>query len=490
LSHVEALSSVEIVSLMRRFQKARLWVAGDLMLDEYLEGEVGRISPEAPVQVVKVARTFHRLGGAANVAHCLATLGAQVSLCGVVGDDAAGALLLSACLAAGIDVRGVRTVAGRPTTRKQRVLSQRQQLLRMDWESTEPIDAAVGAEGLAALCEGPAPDAIVISDYAKGFLSAGTLRGLIDEGRARGVPVLVDPKRSDYAAYRGATYITPNLKELREALGGTSVASELPELAAVARPLIASAELQGIVVTLGDRGLLAVPREGEPQLFQSVSREVYDVTGAGDAVIAVLALGLAAGAPLSTAARLANVAAGIVVGKVGTAVVEPDELVQALSPRAYDKVHTRASLAEQVAWWRLQGRRIVFTNGCFDLLHVGHLSLLRQAATHGDVLVVGINSDASVVRLKGPKRPLIPEHERAALLAGLDCVGAVVAFDEDTPLELLQEVRPHVLVKGADYRVDQVVGRELVESLGGKVVLVPLVAEHSTSALVERIRAG
>lgn len=478
------------VDLLRRFRSSCLWVAGDLMLDEYLEGEVLRISPEAPVQVVKVGRAFHRLGGAANVARSAAALGAEVHLAGVVGDDAAGDALLAACKEAGIHTAAIARVPGRATVRKLRVLAQHQHLLRMDWDSTDPVDARTGADLLARLVaeSGNPPSAIVLSDYAKGFFGDATLRAFLDEAARRGVPALVDPKRYDYQAYRGATVITPNLRELHGLLGITG--DDPAALAERAAPLVEEMGLRALVVTLGDRGMLVIPREGRFEIVQAASREVFDVTGAGDTVIAVLALGLGAKASVPDAARLANTAAGIVVGKLGTASVSPDELARALSPRLGDKVIPRAALAEQVAWWRMQGRKVVFTNGCFDLLHVGHLSLLRQAGAHGDVLVVGLNSDASVARLKGDGRPLIPEDDRAAILAAVGCVDAVVIFDEDTPEALIAEVLPDVLVKGADYRLDQIIGREIVEARGGRVELVPVVAERSTSALVEKIRTS
>jgi D-beta-D-heptose 7-phosphate kinase/D-beta-D-heptose 1-phosphate adenosyltransferase len=460
------------------------------MLDEYVEGEVGRISPEAPVPVVRVRNESQRLGGAANVANSLAALGARVSLAGAIGEDSCGHALLALCQANGIGTEGVRTAGGRPTTRKLRVMSQRHQLVRMDWESTAILEDSIALDGVRGLGAGSAPVAIVISDYAKGFLTPRVLQSLIAEGRERGVPVIVDPKRPDYAAYRGATVLTPNLREFREAVGDAQLPPNPDALARAAEPLLASTGIGAFVITLGELGMVVV-RAGEPPAwFPAIRREVFDVTGAGDAVVTVLALSLAAGADLLSAARLANVAGSIAVSKVGAAVIRPDELLRAVTPASAEKVHELDSLGHQLDWWRTEGRRIVFTNGCFDVLHVGHLSLLRQAAAQGDVLVVGINSDASVGRLKGPERPLMPQAERAALLAGLDCVNAVAVFDEDTPLEMIRFVRPDVLVKGADYRIDQVVGRDLVEAAGGKVVLVPLVPDRSTSGIVARMKAS
>ncbi|MDP2308826.1 MAG: D-glycero-beta-D-manno-heptose 1-phosphate adenylyltransferase [Pseudomonadota bacterium] len=493
---------LHVAAVLSGFRNATVWVAGDLMLDEYIDGGVRRISPEAPVPVVDVRDTYHRLGGAANVAHCLAALGAKVRLCGVVGADPAGDTLLAACRAVGIDVGAVGQSETWSTVRKLRVLSQHQQLLRLDWERIVPVapEAAnaliarlVGSDGSHPDARPDAPpDAIVISDYAKGFLVPETIRALIDLGNALGVPVLVDPKNVDLGVYRGATVVTPNHRELEAAVGRPVVigGAEAGDLDAEhsGRTVLAQAGIRSMVVTLGDRGLLALPEEGGARAIQSASREVFDVTGAGDTVIAVLALCLAGGADLVTAAEIANAAAGVVVGKLGTAVVQLDELSRALRYRPTERVCSSEDLDRQLAFWRLQGKKVVFTNGCFDLLHTGHLSLLRFAASLGDVLVVGLNSDASVQRLKGAERPLTAAADRGALLAALECVDAVAVFDEDTPLRLIERVRPHVLVKGGDYEIDTVVGRAFVEATGGSVVLAPLVPDQSTTGIISRMR--
>ena len=482
----DALDPDELTRVLQGFRDAVVWVAGDLMLDEYAEGPVQRISPEAPVPVVEVRQTYARLGGAANVANCLVALGARVSLCGVVGADAAGDTLIAAARDAGIDTRAVGQGPAWSTTRKLRVLSHHQQLLRMDWERVAPVESAAAADLIARLRAGDRPDAIVISDYAKGFLTDDTLRGLIDLGRGLGVPVLVDPKRADLMAYRGATVITPNQREL-EAIVGLPVDDGGID---AARAWITNADLGALVITLGERGLVLLPKDGPAEAIRSTGREVFDVTGAGDTLIAVLALGLGVGADLHTAARLANAAAGVVVGKVGTAVVHLKELVLACTPRASDKVCGDDALAHKLALWKLQGKHVAFTNGCFDVLHAGHLSLLHFAASQADVLVVGVNRDESVRRLKGAARPVMPEGERAAMLAAFECVDAVVLFGEDTPLTLIERVLPHVLIKGADYRVDQVVGREVVEGHGGRVVLAPLLADRSTSRILRHLSDG
>jgi len=484
----DATLTHDLTAVVGRFSEINTWVAGDIMLDEYVIGDVGRISPEAPVPVVHVRERLSQLGGATNVARQIAALGSRVSLCGVIGQDTAGDAVLSACDDNGIDTRAVGRIEEGHTTHKIRVLGQGQQLVRLDWEENRPCPPEIAARLVARLEEGDSPDVVVLSDYAKGFLETGTIELLIGAARTHGVPVLVDPKKSDLAHYRGATIVKPNLRELEITAGRSLSAADDTTIAEIARRLADEAEIEAIVVTLGDRGVLMVPRRGEHSAIRARSRAVYDVTGAGDTVIAVLALGIAAGADLDDAARIANAAAGIAVGKVGATAVPAADLLSELAPRLTGKVMTRSGLAAQVEAWRLQGKRVVFTNGCFDLLHIGHISLLREAAQLGDVLVLAINSDDSVHRLKGDGRPLMPQAERAAILAALDCVDAVTVFEEDTPLETLEQVRPDILVKGQDYRLHEVVGRELVESAGGRVELVALRPDRSTSELIERIR--
>jgi D-beta-D-heptose 7-phosphate kinase/D-beta-D-heptose 1-phosphate adenosyltransferase len=473
--------------LLERYAGLRAWVVGDLMLDEYVAGEVSRISPEAPVQIVRVRDTEHRLGGAANVANQLATLGAHTRLAGVLGSDATGEEVLRLCARAGIDTRAVARAAQRCTTRKLRVLGHSQQLLRLDWEDTGSC-ASESAEMMATLRSLEAPDVLVLSDYAKGVLDESTLAALISTYRERGVPVVVDPKHRDFTRYRGATTLTPNLKELELAWGHPLDADDIEAITRAARTLSERAALQSMVVTLGSRGMLVVPAQGTAVAVPAVQRDVYDVTGAGDTAIAVLAISLAAGASLVEAAHMANTAAGVAVGRIGAVAVDASSIREALAELPAGKVLSLDELAARAAAWRTAGKRIVFTNGCFDLLHAGHLALLHNAAALGDVLVLAINSDASVRGLKGAERPLVPQAERAALLAALSCVDAVTIFDEPTPLATLKRVRPDVLVKGADYQLDNVVGREFVESTGGRVALVPLLPEKSTTALLARIR--
>lgn len=481
---------VDLLPVLNRYAGLHAVVVGDLMLDEYIAGTVDRISPEAPVPVVRVKDTERRLGGAANVARQMAALGVSVSLAGIVGADAAGDDLLQLCADAAIDTRAVLRSADRNTTRKLRVLGHSQQLLRMDWEDTRPCAPSTIADLLKKLQDIRRPDVIVLSDYAKGVVTPQAIEGVMAVGARYATLVLVDPKHRDFRRYRGATSITPNLRELEAAAGVHVNPDDTAAVAAAARALAVGANLRAMVVTLGDRGMLVVPADGPEISIPAVQRAVFDVTGAGDTAIAVLAVSLAAKASFVAAAQIANAAAGIAVGQVGTVAVDVDGIRAALTEAATGKVLSREELATRAASWRLAGKRIAFTNGCFDLLHSGHLTLLREARKLGDVLVLAINSDASIRRLKGPERPLVGQSERAALLAALDCIDAVTIFEEDTPLETIQRVRPQVLVKGADYRIDEVVGREFVEADGGRVALVPLVPDKSTTALVQRIRGA
>lgn len=474
------------------FGAARVLVVGDLMLDRYLWGEVERISPEAPVPVLRLARESATAGGAANVARNLVGLGLEVAVAGISGDDDGRACLLRLLAEQGVETGAVLADAARPTTIKTRLVGNHQQMLRIDAEA----QAALGAEleeRLLALIEPRLAGAalVLLSDYAKGVLSGGLCPRLIAAARARGLPVLVDPKGDDFGRYRGAAMITPNRPELARA--ARVEGADLDALTAAARRLRRELDLERLVLTLGELGLLAVDADGERRI-PALAREVFDVSGAGDTVIATLAAARAAGLAADDALHLANLAAGVVVGKLGTAAISASELEQAITEEAAleqgAKVCALPELLARAAGWRRRGERVVFTNGCFDLLHAGHVAYLERARRCGQRLVVGLNSDASVRRLKGPQRPLIGEHDRARVLAALSAVDAVVLFDPDTPLALIEALRPEVLAKGADYRLDQVVGAEQVQGWGGEVVLVPLVEARSTSAIIERARAG
>jgi len=480
-----------LTQLLEDARNRHVWVVGDLLLDDYIEGDIERVSPEAPVQVVNVGNEFQKLGGAANVAHGLSTFGAQVTLAGIVGCDSSAKTLLSLCAKRGIKTDSIITVKDRPTIRKLRVMSRHQQMIRIDWERIQAIDEKTEKKLLENLYQTDPPDAILLSDYAKGVLTDSLIRELIKKARELDIPVVVDPKSKKFDRYRGATILAPNLKEFRDASDQMIDPMNAESIAISAKHICESTNISSLLVTLGELGMaLWTPGSGLYRIA-TTAREVYDVTGAGDTVVATLALSLASGVDYHTAAIISNAAAGIVVGKAGTSTVTPHELVESLSPRVENKLLDNSSLIEHIRWWRLQKKRVVFTNGCFDLLHVGHLHILNQAAAQGDVLLVGLNTDNSIRRLnKGPDRPLIPEQERASLLAAFDCVDAVVLFDEDTPLNLIKQVKPDVLVKGSDYRIDQVIGKELVEAFGGKVVLVDCLPNQSSSLLIDRIRGG
>jgi D-beta-D-heptose 7-phosphate kinase/D-beta-D-heptose 1-phosphate adenosyltransferase len=465
----------------------RLLVVGDVMLDRYIWGEVGRISPEAPVPVVRATHRSAQPGGAANVAMNLTRLGAQALVAGFAGGDEDGRLLEESLRQNGIAPLFVAS-AGFPTISKLRILGGRQQMLRLDSERPEERSPYDYGRLIDLVYEHlPACHAVVLSDYAKGGLTPTICRQIVQAARRQGIPVLVDPKSADFSRYRGATTICPNLHELAAALHSTT--HELEPVLTAGQALVKSLDLEFLTATLSERGI-ALLRSGSRFLAPSVARQVFDVSGAGDTVIAVLALSLASGLEPETAVELANVAAGIVVGKVGTVPVEKHELLAALQPQialhGEDKVLTRSQLASRAALWRAGGERIAFTNGCFDLLHIGHITLLEQARRMGDRLVVAINSDASVSALKGPARPIVGEQERARVLAALAAVDAVVVFPEATPLELIRSIQPDVLVKGGDYQIETVVGAGEVLSWGGEVRIVPTVAGYSTTRLLQR----
>lgn len=481
------MDPIRLAAILDRASALTVRVIGDIILDEYISGDTSRVSPEAPVPVVRVQATAFRLGGAANVAKQVAALGSRALLAGIVGQDVAADSILRLCGESGLDTGAIQRRAGRPTSRKLRVLARQQQLVRMDWEETVACADDVCREIVQQLRAGPNPDIVILSDYAKGLLTPRLIGDIMHVAAAAGVRVIVDPKRNDFSAYRGASVMTPNLHELELATGTAFNSGDMEPIAAMARSLAQDMQADALIVTLGARGMLVVPAHEPHHAIAAWNHPVFDATGAGDTVVALVAVALAAGATVLEAAQIANAAAGITVGSAGTVSVHASEIAGVLSARRARKVFDRDGLTAQVRRWRSAGKQVVFANGCFDLLHAGHLSLLHEAARHGDVLIVGVNSDASVSHLKGPARPLVPENERAAMLAALECVDAVTIFMEDTPLELLQAIRPDVLVKGQDYRIDQVVGRELVESGGGHVVLISLLPERSTSALIDRI---
>ena len=467
-----------------RLLGGRVLVVGDVLLDRFVHGSVQRISPEAPVPVLRRSRVSTMLGGAGNVAANVMSLGGRPRLIGVVGDDAEGEEVAALCAA--MDLHDVRLVpaAGRPTSVKTRLIADNQQVLRLDVESVEPLERPVH-EAVEAAVAAALGDArmLVLSDYGKGVLGDGGAERLIARARAAGTPVLVDPKGIDYDRYRGATYITPNLKELHEATG-LPVASDA-QVEAAARTLLERLGLEAVIATRSEKGVSVISRDAVLHA-PTEAREVFDVSGAGDTAVATLALALAGGASLADAARLANVAAGVAVSKRGTAQVSLAELAETL--RAQDPAEAGSPRAADLilAEWRRRDLRIGFTNGCFDIVHPGHVALLSRARALCDRLVVGLNADASVRRLKGEGRPINDEASRRIVLEALRSVDLVLAFEEDTPEALIRRVRPDVLIKGADYTLDQVVGADFVLASGGRVELVPLVEGQSTTAIARR----
>jgi len=479
----------DIESFFSHAGKIRTLVIGDLMLDEYLWGKAERISPEAPVQVVDVQSEDIRLGGAGNVVNNLVTLGCRVAVCSVIGSDDNGSLLQDIFTRMGVETAALFAEPTRRTGKKTRVIAANQQIVRIDRESRELITAE-SEEAIIAFLEreGSNFQVLVVSDYLKGVLTARVLQAIISIGRSKSIPVVVDPKGSDYSKYRGATIITPNRKEAEQA-AGTPIVDDVSLLAAAAT-LLDKLQLAALLITRSEAGMSLFRADGATLHIPTVAREVYDVTGAGDTVLAVLSLGLASGMSLEDAAALANAAAGIAVGKLGTSTVSPAEILAEVASGHKDsdnKIKNLDVLEVIIAAEKSKGKIIVFTNGCFDLLHVGHVKYLQKARSCGDILVLGLNSDASIRRLKGKKRPLIGQDERAHILAALDCIDYVVIFDEDTPLRLISTLKPSVLVKGGDYTLDGVVGREVVEATGGRVELVSFVDGKSTTNIIEKI---
>lgn len=472
------------------FSGIRLLILGDVMLDRFIYGEVERISPEAPVPVLSVARETAMPGGAANVARNIVSLGGAAILLGVVGDDEGGRRLTDLLdTTPGID-NAVLTVAGRPTTTKTRLVAENQQVVRVDSEVRTPLgaeEAALLARFEAALSRA---DLVILSDYAKGVLSPSVLARAIAMARAAGKTVVADPKSTDLARYDGVSVITPNLGEAAKATGLSGRDNAAAEAMAAAI-LSAAPGIGAVVITRSADGMTLAERGGKVNHLPVTAREVSDVSGAGDTVVAALALALAAGADLPEAVTLANTAAGIAVGKRGTAVVHTEELLAELKQEVFNPIVAKSASLQQalplIQSWRAQGLTVGFTNGCFDLIHPGHISLLVQAKSHCDRLIVGLNTDESVRRLKGPARPVQDERARTVVLAALAAVDLVVPFGEDTPLELITAIRPDVLVKGADYRVDQVVGADLVQSYHGRVILAELTAGQSTTGIISRI---
>ena len=479
---------------LNKFSQVHVLVIGDIMLDQYHWGEVKRISPEGPVPVVHIREKSFVLGGAGNVASNLSGLGCRTAIIGVTGSDRAGERIREKLQEKQIANQLIRNDS-RATITKTRIMAQNQQLIRLDEENPDPLAPEIAAAVLQKVKDNLSHcHAVILSDYGKGLFQTENLcRDIISLCREHSLPVLVDPKGTDWERYRNATAITPNTAELGQA-AGIDFHNEKESIIKSGRSIGKTLSVDWLVVTRGPKGMLLAGPDDQIVEIPSVAREVYDVSGAGDTVIATIAAAVAGGASFPEAATLANKAAGIVVGKIGTQPIHITELQSALQreeskshPPLGLNVHSLEEATVLIRAWRNAGKKIVFTNGCFDLLHPGHINLLHQARSFGDRLVIGLNSDASVKRLKGDTRPILSELDRAAILNALDCVDLVVLFSEDTPLNLISHLKPDILVKGADYQPDQVVGKDVVESYGGEVRLVQLLEGYSTTRIAAKV---
>ncbi len=482
----------ELINAVNLFNKSDKWVLviGDLMLDRYLIGDVQRISPEAPVPVVLLKKQNDKVGGAANVAANLANLGINTRIAGCVGKDEEATTLLALINHLGIKSEAVIQSSIRPTIAKTRVMNSHQQIVRIDQESQEKFSDSENHElnVLITRALNDKPSIVILSDYAKGVLTDDVCKAIIQACKKFNIPVLVDPKGRDYSKYKGATALTPNKKETAEACGVNM--SDTEGLLTSAKKLKTDLDLDFLAVTRGEEGITLFDGSNEHHIA-ATAKQVFDVSGAGDTVVAVLAAGLIHGLSSQDALSLANTAAGIVVGKIGTEPVLIDELLQELTAKntidQADKIVNLADLKLKVKSWRATKQKIAFTNGCFDLLHAGHVIYLEAAKRTGDKLILGLNTDRSVRALKGSSRPVIHENDRARVLAALEAIDAVILFDEDTPINLINAVKPDVIVKGDDYTEEQVVGGKELKSWGGQVKLIPLVQGRSTSNILKKL---
>lgn len=462
-------------------QHPKIIVIGDLMVDHYIWGKCNRISPEAPVQVVNVKEESNRLGGACNVAANLIAFGAKVSLCGIIGKDEFGKWLINELHAQNIDIAHIIPTPTRPTTQKSRILISNQQVLRVDREKSEDIDEDLQEEILSSLRRKMRDfDAVILSDYAKGLLTPKLTKSIIKLARSEGKPILVDPKGNDYSKYQDATLLTPN--KLEAQIATQIQISDDDSLKKAMKKLQKDCKLDICLVTLSEEGI-AILDKNKLVKSPTIAKEVYDVTGAGDTVIAALAFGLSGGLNIYEACHFANAAAAVVIGKIGSASANFSEIVAFLHNGSYStsKIISKDELAMLLP--SLREKKIVFTNGCFDLLHAGHISYLQQARGLGDLLIVGLNSDDSIKRLKGENRPINSQNDRALMLCALECVDFVVIFDEDTPLELIKLIKPHTLVKGEDYKGKEVVGSKIAK----EVVLAEFIKGKSSSLIIQKI---
>jgi len=487
------MTDMELAGLVERLPNARVLCVGDVMLDRFVTGSVERISPEAPVPVLHVEREASMLGGVGNVARNIAALGGNAEVVAVVGNDGAGKDVKDLFADAPSLRVHLVTEAGRKTGIKTRYIGGAQQLLRADRETIGPLSPKTEEKIVATAKKAiKGCSVVVLSDYGKGVLSPGVIGQVIDLAHKAGLPVIVDPKGRDFWRYQGADVITPNRHELGDAVGHPTLGES--EIIDAAKSLIVDDDFGAVLVTRSQDGMTLVTADGTVDHLPAEAREVFDVSGAGDTVVAALAAARGAGARWVEAAALANIAAGIAVGKVGTAVALADDVLHVIHhqdrTRSEAKVLGREQAVDRVSVWRRGGKKIGFTNGCFDLLHPGHVSLLAQARAACDRLVVGLNSDSSVRRLKGDSRPVQNEAARSAVLASLASVDAVVLFSDDTPLDLIETLKPDVLVKGADYTVDTVVGSDIVLGYGGEVLLAKLEDGHSTTGTIARMGKG
>jgi D-beta-D-heptose 7-phosphate kinase/D-beta-D-heptose 1-phosphate adenosyltransferase len=477
----------QLTSILQQLPEKKVWVIGDIMLDSYIEGSIERLSPEAPVQIVDIKREYYRPGGAANTAKQLAVLGIQVTLVGYTGCDQTAEKIDECCWSNNIRQQIYRR-PDRPTIQKTRILSQGRQILRLDKEDKTPTeDITTTNFTLNPLFKEIPPDAIVLSDYCKGMVTPFLAQEIITWATNRNIPVIVDTKSKQLFHFKGATGLTPNLTEAKEITGLNIDPHNWDSLIIASQRIMEFTNCKWVIITLGKDGI-SVYDTGGLHRVPGVHCDAKDVTGAGDTVIAVLTALIANGVDLQHAVPIANVAGSVAVTKLGTSVVYPGELLSSFSSGLYGKIIDMKEIEVYVKQLRSQGEKIVFTNGVFDILHVGHVGLLEMASKLGTSLIVGINSDTSTRRLKGNSRPIVPEKERAQILAALDCVTGVVIFNEDTPEQLVSLIKPDILVKGKDYENKSIAGQDIVEKNGGKVILLDLVANHSTTNIVKTIQ--